>query len=66
MIVSPASRRGSFGNPQLGRRGVGQEMPELMFERFVVSGQLCNQFKKKYFFCVFCLSMPQYELYIMY
>ena len=40
VIVSPASRKGSFGNPQLGRRGAVQEMEELMFERFVVGGQL--------------------------
>ena len=35
VIVSPASRKGSFWNPQLGRRGAVQKMPELMFERFV-------------------------------
>ena len=35
MIVSPASRKGSFWNPQLRWRGTDQKMPELMFERFV-------------------------------
>jgi len=38
VIVSPASRKGSFWNPQLRWRGAVQKMPELMFERFVGGG----------------------------